>query len=690
MSKQNSHIDDFEIQKKEEEHQKKLEQALVKAHTVKEHELTVDYINSKRDELHNVGKKLKEKFIGIDGVIDQLLNIVQTWYIMPQILTRPLIVNLWGMTGVGKTDLIRTFVKEIEYMDRFVEIQLNQNKDNWLYDSVQEVLDYSRVELDQPCVLLLDEIQRFRTVSVDGSDMHPKAYNDIWTLLSDGKFSGSYGDKDRLFRMAFGDLEYRDQYEEEGETAVENNKEVAEPQVPQVTKKKKKRKASFNMSYYEALRLKKVLRAKESVAEILKWDKYEKKNRILEALNNAELLEGQSYPQMLIVIAGNLDEAYEMAGDTDDSEIDADVLHAHSLNISMVDIKDVLRRRFRPEQIARFGNMHIVYPSLDSASYRSIIDKKLNELSESVKDVSGVHVSFDDSVQDFVYRNGVFPAQGVRPVFSTISTVIENIVPFFVMKAKEIESHEIQVRYDNIDRSLHCSFMDVAHTSDESVEVGGALDELRKKCTPDQKSIVAVHESGHAVVYAVLFGVVPTQIVCNSTRTSDYGFMGIHSFLESREITQSLLSAFLAGLVAEEYVFGRDYACSSSSDIKFATEKAASYIRRKGLHDRVSYTMAPDNSYNVNYDHDDTDYQVESFLVEAKDRAYDIIKEHEDFLRDLARSLFEKGRLTRDEFREIAECHNIDASIGDPEKMITHKYHEYFKRFISKKNMVED
>jgi hypothetical protein len=37
---------------------------------------------------------LKAKFIGIDEIIDQLFEYLYIWYLMPQILMRPMIINL--------------------------------------------------------------------------------------------------------------------------------------------------------------------------------------------------------------------------------------------------------------------------------------------------------------------------------------------------------------------------------------------------------------------------------------------------------------------------------------------------------------------------------------------------------------------------------------------------------------------
>ena len=82
-------------------------------------------IKIKLDELKIVFDKLKEKFIGIDDVIDLFIDNVKIWYAIPELQMRPHIINLWGMTGVGKTDLVRNFVKLIKYSDKFVEVQVD-------------------------------------------------------------------------------------------------------------------------------------------------------------------------------------------------------------------------------------------------------------------------------------------------------------------------------------------------------------------------------------------------------------------------------------------------------------------------------------------------------------------------------------------------------------------------------------
>src|SRR5574344_2039788 len=144
--------------------------------------MDLELINKKKEVLESVRISLKEKFIGIDEIIDKIINGISLWYIIPEYQLRPLIVNLWGITGVGKTDLVRTLIKLLNINDKFVEIQLDM-KDNYTLN-IQSYLELSDIEPDEQCVLLLDEMQRFRTIDENGNLLESKYFNDIWMLLS--------------------------------------------------------------------------------------------------------------------------------------------------------------------------------------------------------------------------------------------------------------------------------------------------------------------------------------------------------------------------------------------------------------------------------------------------------------------------------------------------------------------------
>jgi cell division protease FtsH len=87
--------------------------------------LTKPHIQARKTELETAKTALKQYFVGIDKIIDELMDCIQVWYLMPELLKRPVIINLWGMTGVGKTDLVRQLVKHLHFQDRFAEVELS-------------------------------------------------------------------------------------------------------------------------------------------------------------------------------------------------------------------------------------------------------------------------------------------------------------------------------------------------------------------------------------------------------------------------------------------------------------------------------------------------------------------------------------------------------------------------------------
>lgn len=73
--------------------------------------INVEEIRKKNEIIDNAIIELKKKYIGVDEQIDEIMNNVRTWYCYPQLQDRPLVVNLWGMSGCSKTDSVRTIAK---------------------------------------------------------------------------------------------------------------------------------------------------------------------------------------------------------------------------------------------------------------------------------------------------------------------------------------------------------------------------------------------------------------------------------------------------------------------------------------------------------------------------------------------------------------------------------------------------
>ena len=170
---------------------------------------TIALIKQKQAELDTLRGQLKKDFIGLDEVIDQIVESIKVWYIFPELQIRPTIVCLWGLTGVGKTDLVRKMVSYLRMQDRFMEIEMNG--DDTVTTTIQGKMEESSLSPEEPCILFLDEFQKFRTVMEDGGpNVNNKAYSDVWTLLSDGRFHADLSKRTELLEQLLYSKYYSD------------------------------------------------------------------------------------------------------------------------------------------------------------------------------------------------------------------------------------------------------------------------------------------------------------------------------------------------------------------------------------------------------------------------------------------------------------------------------------------------
>ncbi|MHA1469276.1 MAG: hypothetical protein ACTSSP_01800 [Candidatus Asgardarchaeia archaeon] len=97
------------------------------------HEEILNKIEEGDKKLDKIARHLKKKFVGIDKVIDKIMQNIRIWYIFPELIQRPIIICLWGLTGVGKTDLVRTLVREIKFSGRYIETDLSTKRSNSMW-----------------------------------------------------------------------------------------------------------------------------------------------------------------------------------------------------------------------------------------------------------------------------------------------------------------------------------------------------------------------------------------------------------------------------------------------------------------------------------------------------------------------------------------------------------------------------
>jgi len=610
-------------------------------------------ISVRKKVLDKASINLKKHFVGIDHIIDGVMKNIEAWYVLPEILTRPVILNLWGLTGVGKTDLVRRLVKELSFQDRFLELQL-VNKGGSTTTKLEEEIDYSSIEPGKPGILLLDEIQRFRSISNKDDEIFDYKYQDVWTLLSDGRFSTDASMKRKITEMIIETLYWEEQRKKE-----EDDEEGLS--------RKQRRDQHYKMVYWEATALKKLLKLEDDLEEIMTWDFEKKVGCLKKHHDRADTYEGIDYSKLLIFISGNLDEAFSMANNVNDIDLDADVFHNHSKRVNLIEIKEALKKRFKPEQIARFGNVHFIYPSLSKSSYREIMIRQITRILKEAKLKTTLDFKVDDSVYDFIYRNGVFPAQGTRPLFSTISSSIENSIPHFILGMVDKDMSNATLAYrDNI--------LYLLENEEISVSCVGEIDKIRAKNPIEKKIAVSVHEAGHAVSYSVLFGLVPTQITADTVSDIYEGFSGVHKCFTEKQMELDRVCTLLSGRAAEEIVFGEDRISRGCiGDLHKATSLVSSMVRMAGMGSKMARVIPQGSIHHeiteANADAARSDVEIEEIVQEQADRARETLIDNLEFFNRIVEELIERTSLLPEEFKQIADEYGIETKVLSAEKV---------------------
>lgn len=649
----------------------------------------IKQITERKNKLEFIKKELKKKFIGIDGVIDKIVDNISLWYLMPEIQFRPLIVSLWGITGVGKTDLVRTLVKLLEYTDKFIEIQMDIKND--YSRDIEQYLESSGVDNKEPAILLLDEIQRFRTVDEMGAAIENKSFNDIWMLLSDGKFKNNSQRKRDIMEMMLDEMYWLDRKDDEGEideidvpsNGKNDNVVKTSNDSPEVEKKPKKPKNyKYKTSFWAANRFKKMMDLKISIEEIMAMTIEERMSMMEMSLKSNDVNEGKSFEKLLIFISGNLDEAFKMADNVEDSESDADIMHELSKRINIIHIKNALAFRFKPEQIARFGNNHIIYPCLNKKTYQIIIKMNCQEILDRIETQHNIKFNLSQAIYDTIYRNGVFPAQGVRPTISTLFNVLGSNLPHFIYHALINNQTTINLDYEN--KTLFTKIDNKKIIKNIILDI----DNIRNDKSIDEIILITVHEMGHALVYALLFNTPPKQINTNGSGLSK-GFVVNHDSIDNKSFLKNSMAIYLAGTVAEEMVFGEDYKSNGASmDIMCATKSAGLYVRAYGMDKTISRIIKKESKTDaeLNYDVINTNDIIEGLLVTEKKRARDLLNKHSNTYKLLVESTVKGKGISIKKFLEICNDNGMELVQKEINEKLIYSYEDKLNNFLKKLN----
>jgi cell division protease FtsH len=206
---------------------------------------------------------------------------------------------------------------------------------------------------------------------------------------------------------------------------------------------------------------------------------------------------------------------------------------------------------------------------------------------------------------------------------------------------------------------------------DEAIDrVVGGLEKKTRVMNPQEKEIVAFHESGHAIVAESVKHADPVHKISIIPRgVAALGYTQQRPtedrYLMTRPELLDRLAVLLGGRVAEELVFG-EISTGAQNDLQRATDIARSMVTEYGMSDllgpvtyeRPRQAMFLPEGYGQAKTYSETkatqiDEEISSVMEKAQERVRNILRERRKVLDDLARLLSQKEMVQGEELRKM-------------------------------------
>lgn len=190
----------------------------------------------------------------------------------------------------------------------------------------------------------------------------------------------------------------------------------------------------------------------------------------------------------------------------------------------------------------------------------------------------------------------------------------------------------------------------------------GGLEKKNKIITPEEKSTIAYHESGHAIISWLLEHASPLVKVTIVPRGRSLG--AAWYLPEERQITTTEqifdeMCAALGGRAAEDVAFGR-ISTGALSDLEKVTKQAYAMVSIYGLNKRIGnrsyYDSSGESQFTKPYSEETSrviDEEVSKVIEKAYEKARDLLMANKEKLDALAKKLLDKEVIFKDDLEEI-------------------------------------
>ena len=521
------------------------------------------------DQLKNLPLRLRSTHVGIDPAIDRLVEAVHPWWLFAHAQSRPRVVGLWGMTGTGKSSLVRSLVKELAVEDRTFWLDAGEHtRHNWLDDTLERI----REQHDgAPFLLVVDEFQHARTVK-DGSERtESPELRRLWEMMDSGRAIVRPVDQYGLRYL----LDLHDQVR----SMIEQGVVVRKGRVVRGV-------ATYRRVMADHLR-----REKGAVNWALPvncWDTVRDMEQVplsisafqerLEQLDQAgvlDLLKGILHSRMapvpldaskaLVIVLGNLDELYT-SGKEPWPELDPDVLRHRHRDLDTAGVHQALLELFRLEQVARLGTDHVVFPPMSAVTVNTLMHQQVEELVAVLGGGMGITIEVGEELIARIREKATIAVLGARPLVNAVQQVIPALFAQAVLQHGAGASDRCVLDVDNdkviarLYAGSNCRVVPLRWPHGYGQVEPGNADHMRR---------VAVHEAGHLICGLWLTDHRPLQICARTAQHRTMGFVIWDRDPEAcvtRAQVVPWLAMMLGGWAAENIAFGEDGVSAGCQD----------------------------------------------------------------------------------------------------------------------------
>ena len=652
-----------------------------------------------------------------------IIESVMPWYITPEIITRPTVISLWGMTGTGKTSVVKRLTELLRISSKRVDIDCGESDSETASDIEQKICsifgigdaatDDGDLENIRSSVFILDEFQYARTIDESGVEIDKSNQRTFWSLLDDGivsirswyssgfstfiefleifkRFSVKYPDfnvscnlisdkediKKILLFENFNKI-YRKKYMG---SRYDGSSSYDFPVIQDSTKSDEEPfRLVVQLSTITDIAAKSNKERAEEIFRIIQEDTLTAKDlaKLLEELKVLAMSPRTlNCSKALVFVIGNLDEVFASSG-TIDPDVDADIFYDITKKVKISDIKSALKSRFRPEQIARLGNNIIKYPTLSKNSLYKVVDREIAKVLSNFQKLRKGKVKVSDEVRHMLFSEGVYPTQGVRPIFSTIETMLAPYLSKILIHFSKKSNIEIGIgdTKDWTVKRFRMPETTITITSDDTKK-----EYKHKLFLGNDRKLegriglynTAIHESGHAIVQAYVYGIPPVDIVATSSNSTVGGFTLTHnndiSERNSRYDIESSIMISLGGYTAEELLIDREEMRSmgASGDLTrvWGDLKSASlycgYFSPVPLDIWQASSMYGAEGFDIDKKLRDSDEKtpeemMKDLLFTLMDRTKSILEGEKRLLKEISKYLGNNGSIDSKVFMEFVE-----------------------------------